>query len=121
MNKWFHILEDTTVKCSLEANQFNLVLNYGVYALLQVIRLSYSRNNFILINILFSLLIGYLYSFTPYCGSTYNYNNVVGFGADVVMHLFTNVKYPMRHEVYFDNFFTSYHLLCLLSVIDLIN
>lgn len=58
---------------------------------------------------------GYLYSFIPYCGASDDYDKTVGLGADVVMRLLENVTTPRRHIVYFDNFFTSHHLMCLLS------
>lgn len=58
---------------------------------------------------------GYLFSFIPYCGQSDEYNRELGLGADVVLRLLSNVEAPMRHVVFFDNFFTSYHLLCLLS------
>ncbi|XP_050330016.1 piggyBac transposable element-derived protein 3-like [Bactrocera neohumeralis] len=57
----------------------------------------------------------YLFSFIPYCGQSDEYNRELGLGADVVLRLLSNVEAPMRHVVFFDNFFTSYHLLCLLS------
>lgn len=35
-------------------------------------------------------------------------------GTGVVLKLLENVKKPQQHQVFFDNFFTSYHLLTLL-------
>ena len=58
---------------------------------------------------------GYLFRFIPYCGKSDQYNTDVGLGADVVLRLLENVEFPKRHQLYFDNFFTSYHLLCLLG------
>ncbi|XP_050340554.1 piggyBac transposable element-derived protein 3-like [Bactrocera neohumeralis] len=58
---------------------------------------------------------GYLFSFIPYCGQSDEYNRELGLGADVVLRLLSNGEAAMRHVVFFDNFFTSYHLLCLLS------
>lgn len=58
---------------------------------------------------------GYLYNCIPYAGSADKYNKQLGLGADVVLRLLDNVEYPSRHMLYFDNFFTSYYLMCLLS------
>lgn len=57
---------------------------------------------------------GYLYQFYPYAGAG-GYNKQIGLGAEVVLRLLSVVEYPIRHDVYFDNFFTSYYLMCLLS------
>ena len=58
---------------------------------------------------------GYLYNCIPYAGSPDNYNKEVGLGADVVLRLLENIEFADRHTVYFDNFFTSYYLMCLLT------
>lgn len=57
---------------------------------------------------------GFLYQFIPYAGAG-GYDKQIGLGADIVMQLLSHVEFPMRHDVFFDNFFTSYHLMCLLS------
>lgn len=58
---------------------------------------------------------GYLYSCIPYGGASDNYNRQIGLGADVVLRLLENIEYPRRHILFFDNFFTSYYLMCLLN------
>ncbi|KAI8121784.1 PiggyBac transposable element-derived protein 3 [Lucilia cuprina] len=58
---------------------------------------------------------GYLYNCINYAGSADNYNKEVGLGADVVLRLLDNIEFADRHTVYFDNFFTSYYLMCLLK------
>lgn len=58
---------------------------------------------------------GYLYNCIPYSGSSDKYDRQIGLGADVVIRLLENVEYPSRHKVYFDNFFTSFYLMCLLT------
>lgn len=58
---------------------------------------------------------GYLYKFLPYSGAADSYSPVLGLGGDVVMRLLEVVESPRRHVIYFDNFFTSYHLMCVLS------
>lgn len=58
---------------------------------------------------------GYLYNLKLYGGSSTNYDKTIGLGADTVLQLLKVVKSPSNHIVYFDNFFTSYNLMCLLS------
>ncbi|XP_055634280.1 piggyBac transposable element-derived protein 3-like [Toxorhynchites rutilus septentrionalis] len=58
---------------------------------------------------------GYLYQFMPYCGASDNYNRTVGLGADVVLRLLGRVEHPTRYVIYFDNFFTSYLLMLILT------
>lgn len=58
---------------------------------------------------------GYLYYFLPYSGCSDNYNKTVGLGADVVLRLLECVEHPTRHAIYFDNFFTSYLLMLILT------
>lgn len=57
---------------------------------------------------------GYLYQFIPYGGAG-GFPKEIGLGAHTVLRLLSVVDYPIRHDVYFDNFFTSYYLMCLLS------
>lgn len=57
---------------------------------------------------------GYLYQFIPYGGAG-GFPKDIGLGAHTVLRLLSVVDNPIRHDVYFDNFFTSYYLMCLLS------
>ncbi|XP_022175761.1 piggyBac transposable element-derived protein 3-like [Myzus persicae] len=58
---------------------------------------------------------GYLYKCIPYGGKTSTYNNELGLGANVVLELLSVVQHPSLHRVFFDNFFSSYKLFCLLK------
>lgn len=58
---------------------------------------------------------GYLFNCIPYAGSANNYNKEVGLGSDVVLRLLGNIEFSDRHTLYFDDFFTSYYLMCLLT------
>lgn len=58
---------------------------------------------------------GYLFQSIPYAGASDNYNRQVGLGADVVLRLLEIVENPQCHRVFFDNYFTSYYLMCLLN------
>lgn len=58
---------------------------------------------------------GYLYQFIPYGGKTSTYENELGLGANVVLNLLSVVQQPSIHRVFFDNFFSSYKLFCLLK------
>lgn len=58
---------------------------------------------------------GYLFNCIPYAGASDRYDREIGLGADVVLRLLKNVNSPCHHRVYFDNFFTSHQLICLLS------
>lgn len=58
---------------------------------------------------------GYLYAVAPYGGSSVPYDKIVGLGASVVLSLLENVRNADKHAIYFDNFFSSYYLFCLLS------
>lgn len=59
---------------------------------------------------------GYPYKFDTYCGknSTEQDNEQIGLGHRVVTDLLACVEDPEKHEVYLDNFFTSYKLLIAL-------
>lgn len=57
---------------------------------------------------------GYLYNFYPYGGAG-GYDKQIGLGAQVVLRLLSVVENPLLYDIYFDNFFTSYYLMCLLS------
>lgn len=58
---------------------------------------------------------GYLFQCLPYAGASDNYDRQIGLGADVVLRLLDIVENPEHHKVFFDNFFTSYYLMCLLN------
>lgn len=58
---------------------------------------------------------GYLYQTMLYGGASTPHDKTVGLGADVVLSLIENISSPENHRIYFDNFFTSYHLMCILS------
>lgn len=58
---------------------------------------------------------GYLFQCLPYAGASDKYDRQIGLGADVVLRLLDNVETPEHHKVFFDNFFTSYYLMCLLN------
>lgn len=58
---------------------------------------------------------GYLFEAIPYAGSASPYDKTIGLGASVVLTLLESVSSPENHAVYFDNFFSSYYLFCLLS------
>lgn len=57
---------------------------------------------------------GYLYKFIPYAGAAENKSDI-GLGATVVLELLSIVKNPQNHNVFFDNFFSSYKVLSLLK------
>lgn len=58
---------------------------------------------------------GYLYCFFPYAGASAEKDVEYGLGASVVCKLLSKVIHPNEHSVAFDNFFTSYKLMCKLS------
>lgn len=58
---------------------------------------------------------GYLFEASPYAGAASDYDKSVGLGASVVFKLLESVTNPENHAVYFDNFFSSYYLFCLLN------
>lgn len=58
---------------------------------------------------------GYLYKVIPYGGAADKYDRQLGLGAEVVLRLLDIVENPQFHKVFFDNFFSSYYLMCLLS------
>lgn len=58
---------------------------------------------------------GYLYQALPYSGAYDTYDKKLGLGSSVIMSLVDLIEFPARHQLYFDNFFTSYHLMCLLT------
>ena len=57
----------------------------------------------------------YLYQIQPYGGSSHNYDKSIGLVASVVIKMISHLEYPNRHKVFFDNFFTSQYLMCLLA------
>lgn len=58
---------------------------------------------------------GYLYQFIPYAGASANNDATYGLGENVVLRLLSNLEAPTKHDVTFDNFFTSHKLMCRLS------
>lgn len=58
---------------------------------------------------------GYCYNFALYCGKTVGEESNEPLGTRVVSNMLNIVKNPQAHFVYFDNFFTSYNLLCQLK------
>jgi hypothetical protein len=65
---------------------------------------------------------GYPYHFSIYCGKTTDHSNEQfkeqGLGFRVVTSLLSIVSNPKCHEVFFDNFFTSYELLAHLKSLE---
>ena len=57
----------------------------------------------------------YLYQIQPYSGSSDNYDKSIRLGVSVVPKMISHLEYPNRHKVFFDNFFTSQYLMCLLA------
>lgn len=57
---------------------------------------------------------GYPYAMEIYSGKK-NESSGMPLGEDVVMQLLSTIADPGRHEIYFDNFFTSYNLLSKLA------
>ncbi|GFU03774.1 chimeric ERCC6-PGBD3 protein [Nephila pilipes] len=53
---------------------------------------------------------GYLFAMEIYSGRK-NESSGMHLGEDVVTQLLSKIADPSRHEIYFDNFFTSYNLL----------
>ncbi|XP_033228842.1 piggyBac transposable element-derived protein 3-like [Belonocnema kinseyi] len=58
---------------------------------------------------------GYLFKFIPYCGKTTTHESDLGLGENVVLELLSVVQQTLLHRVFFDNFFFSYKLFCLLK------
>lgn len=56
---------------------------------------------------------GYLYKFIPYAGAAEKTD--LGLGASVVLELLSVVKNPRNHNIFFDNFFSSFKLFSLLK------
>lgn len=53
---------------------------------------------------------GYLFYTLPYAGAQNKKYSELGLGGDVVMNLLSVVKNPLHHQIFFDNFFSSYKL-----------
>lgn len=70
-------------KCSFAANLSGLVTNCDAFALKLVIRI------------------------------TDRYDKHIWLGADVVLQLVDNIQDPSHHTIYFEDFSTSYYLMCL--------
>lgn len=59
---------------------------------------------------------GYLYQFMPYGGANLEkQKNEYGLGTQVVLDLLSFVKDPEHHNIFFDNFFSSYKLFTILK------
>lgn len=58
---------------------------------------------------------GYCYQFIPYAGASANNDKTYGLGENVVLQLLSFLEAPAKHNVTFDNFFTSHKLMCRLS------
>lgn len=59
---------------------------------------------------------GYLYQFLPYAGaSPANQKSDIGMGGQVVLDLLSSVKDLENHQIFFDNFFSSYKLFVALT------
>ncbi|XP_054708299.1 piggyBac transposable element-derived protein 3-like [Uloborus diversus] len=62
---------------------------------------------------------GYVFNFDIYTGKSTTANSSeyekFGLGGSVVMNLLKVIETPINHDIYFDNFFTSFPLLCHLK------
>lgn len=58
---------------------------------------------------------GYCFFFIPYTGASANNDLNYGLGENVVLRLLGIISDPNKHNVTFDNFFTSHKLMCTLS------
>lgn len=58
---------------------------------------------------------GYLYNFIPYCGKSSNDSDTGPLGTRVICQLTDIIQQCERHEIYFDNFFTSVNVLSMLK------
>lgn len=59
---------------------------------------------------------GYLYHFIPYGGKNSNVTRIdLGLGENTVLDLLSIIEEPSKHRVFFDNFFSSYKLFCILK------
>lgn len=58
---------------------------------------------------------GFIYYSIPYAGASQEFDKGIGLGAHVVLNLLKNVAHPQWHYVFFDNFFSSFYLMCLLT------
>ena len=58
---------------------------------------------------------GYLFYSLPYAGAQNKKHSELGLGGDVVMSLLSVVKQPLNHEIFFDNFFSSFKLFAHLK------
>lgn len=53
---------------------------------------------------------GYLFYSLPYGGSENGIHSALGLGGDVVMSLLSVIDKPVNHQIFFDNFFSSFKL-----------
>lgn len=53
--------------------------------------------------------------FIPFTGKASSFDKNIGLGASVVLSMIESIENPEVHAFYFDNFFTSYYLFCLLN------
>lgn len=59
---------------------------------------------------------GYLYQFIPYAGANPNKEkSALGMGGQVVVDLLSIVPDPSKHQIFFDNFFSSFKLFDFLT------
>lgn len=59
---------------------------------------------------------GYLYQFIPYGGKNSNVTrNDIGLGENTVLDLLSVIEDPRKHRIFFDNFFSSHKLFCILK------
>lgn len=60
---------------------------------------------------------GYLYKLIPYAGASEKNNRMYSLGENVVLQLLSVVEKPNQHTITFDNFFTSFKLMCHLTTL----
>uniref|UniRef100_A0A0K0ELN5 DDE_Tnp_1_7 domain-containing protein n=1 Tax=Strongyloides stercoralis TaxID=6248 RepID=A0A0K0ELN5_STRER len=58
---------------------------------------------------------GYCYHFDTYCGKNKMENVSVSLGSNVVLNLLENIENPSNHAVFFDNYFSTLHLMSTLT------
>ena len=58
---------------------------------------------------------GYLYSVIPYAGAEEKFDRNLVLGARTIHRFVEKIEFPNRHKAFFDIYFISYYLLCLLN------